>query len=116
MRTMEEKGSGRGVIGNAGDRGPVHGSGCRQQGVATTSVNFGPFKGVGMAADHAADMQKIGLQPLAPRFASAAFRASGYGGRQIRVGLQLVQFRAVNTTKGPWAFLEHVHEVKTKTL
>jgi hypothetical protein len=81
--------------------------------MAAASVNFGPFKGVGMAADHKDEMQKIGLQPLAPRFVLTAFQRFGYGDRQIRVGLQLSQFRAVNTAKGRWLFLDHALEVKS---
>lgn len=77
------------------------------------SINFGPFGGVGMAAAYADSMRSIGLHPLPPSDAHAAFQAAGYAPKLVRARIARSQFARVNTTKGPWPFLDQLSQVMT---
>ena len=81
---------------------------ARDAGNPVTSVKFGPFGGVGMAAAHAADMTAVGLEPLPPSAATAAFADAGYAPRLIRSRISIARFSKVNTVKGPWPLLDRL--------
>ncbi len=81
---------------------------ARDAGNPVTSINFGPFGGIGMAAPHAADMTAVGLEPLAPSAASAAFAHAGYAPHIIRSRINVARFSKVNTVKGPWPLLDRL--------
>lgn len=78
----------------------------RHQGLPATAVNFGPFGGVGMAAHAAEYMQSLGLQPLPPQAAWAAFSEAGHAPQHVRVHLDAARFARVNQARGRWSFLE----------
>lgn len=77
-------------------------------GLPATAVNFGPFSGVGMAAEHAGAMASIGLQGLQPGDAYQAFNAAGYSPKLVRVLMDVGKFTKLNTVKGPWPFLDRL--------
>ena len=81
-------------------------SAYRAAGLAATSVNFGPFAEVGMAAAHTASMRGMGLQGLPPQQVSDAFLQAGYAPRHVSARLLLSQFTKVNTAKSKWALLD----------
>jgi len=88
---------------------------ARDAGNPVTSVNFGPFGGVGMAAAHAADMTAVGLEPLAPTAAPAAFAHAGYAPHLIRSRINVARFSKVNTVKGPWPLLDQLATAAAET-
>ena len=78
---------------------------CRRDGLPCTSINFGPFAGVGMAASYADSMQAIGLPPLPPPACPEAFASAGYSGRLIRARIHVARFAQVNQAKGKWTYV-----------
>lgn len=80
----------------------------RSQGLPATSVNFGPFGGVGMAAGYADSMRAIGLHPLPPSAAHSAFQGAGYAEKTVHARVAASQFAKVNTVSGPWKFLDQL--------
>lgn len=80
----------------------------RSQGLPASSVNFGPFGGVGMAAGYAESMRAVGLHPLPPSAAHSAFLDAGYASKSIHARLAASQFLKVNTVSGPWTFLDRL--------
>lgn len=92
--------------------------GCRLKGLPCTSINFGPFSGVGMAADYAQSMRAIGLPPMPPAACAQAFSGAGYSGKAIQTGMDLARFSLVNQTKSKWPFvaqLQALPQVKAKS-
>ena len=77
----------------------------------TTSVNFGPFGEVGMAASYADSMRAIGLHPLPPAATYDAFATAGSAPRMVRVRMDMARFAQVNQAKSKWAFLDNLTEV-----
>lgn len=76
-----------------------------------TSVNFGPFGGVGMAAGYADSMRAIGLHPLSPSAAHTAFQEAGYAPKAVHARIAASQFSKVNTVSGRWSFLDQLTHV-----
>lgn len=89
--------------------------GCRVQGVPATSINFGPFGGVGMAAQHAGSMRNIGLHPLSPPHCHKAFVESGAAISLVYVHMDIAKFSKVNTARGPWPFLNQLAHIRKQT-
>ncbi len=87
----------------------------RSQGVPATSVNFGPFGGVGMAAGYADSMRAIGLHPLPPSAAHTAFQDAGYAEKTVHARIAASQFTKVNTVGGPWKFLDQLSRLPQDT-
>lgn len=77
-------------------------------GLPATSVNFGPFGGVGMAAAAADSMRALGLHALHPSEARAAFDAGGCAPQHVRVQLDLAKFTKINQARGRWRFLDQL--------
>ena len=80
----------------------------RDAGAPVTAVDFGPFGRTGMAAAHAADMTAVGLVPLPPSTAAAAFADARFVPRLICARISIARFSKVNTVKGPWPLLDHL--------
>ncbi len=87
----------------------------RGQGLPATSVNFGPFGGVGMAAGYADSMRAIGLHPLPPSVAHTAFLDAGYAPKLVHACLAASQFSKVNTVSGAWTFLDRLCHLPRNT-
>ncbi len=68
-----------------------------------------------MAAAHADSMRTLGLHGLKPTQAYAAFAEAGYAPQIVRAGIAASRFRAVNTAKGPWAFLQQLTAAPTNS-
>ena len=83
-------------------------SACRYLGQPATSINFGPFSGIGMAAGYAESMHGIGLPPLPPSACAAAFSQAGYGGKLICASIDISRFSEVNQVKSTWPYLHHL--------
>lgn len=77
----------------------------RHMGLPSTSVNFGPFQEVGMAASYAASMQSIGLPALPPAACAEAFSRAGYSQRIILASMDVSKFSQVNQVRSKWSYL-----------
>ena len=70
---------------------------------------LGPFGGAGMAASLSTSMSALGLRPLPPREAPRALaRCVGAPPGAVVAALDGARFAAVNTTRGPWDYVEAV--------
>lgn len=77
----------------------------RSQGEPASSINFGPFKDVGMASSYARAMRNVGLIPLEAQEARSAFMQSGYSSKTIIARIAIRDFVKANTLQGPWPLL-----------
>lgn len=69
---------------------------ARASGLPATNVQFGAFKGAGMAANHVQQLAAIGMQPLEPSQAFTAPTAVGYAGELIVANLDKGRFKQVS--------------------
>ena len=83
-------------------------SACRYAGQPCSSINFGPFSGVGMAASYAASMQAIGLPALPPSACAETFARMGYGGKAILANLDISKFSQVNQVRSNWSYISQL--------
>ncbi len=74
------------------------------------SINYGPFKDVGMASSYAETMRNIGLIPLKPHEARDGFMQFGHSPQPIIARISLRDFVKVNTLKGPWPLLNNLQQ------
>jgi acyl carrier protein len=70
------------------------------------SVNFGPFRDVGMAASYAKHLQSVGLVPHEAKQAHCTFFKAGNAPQAVHAYILVSLFRKANTVKGRWPFLE----------
>lgn len=76
------------------------------------SVNFGPFRDVGMAASYAKDMRLVGLVPHEAKQAHCTFLKAGYAPQAVHARILIGHFTKINTIKGAWPFLESLLDVQ----
>lgn len=84
---------------------------CRFQGLSCSSINFGPFAGVGMAASYADSMRAIGLHPLSADACPLAFSRIGYSGRTVRTRMDIARFMQVNQAKSKWSYVNLLDKI-----
>ena len=87
---------------------------CRSKGMPSISVNFGPFRDVGMAASYAKDMRSVGLVPHEAKQAHCAFWKAGYAPQAVHARILTGHFTKINTIKGPWPFLESLLDIQAR--
>ena len=80
----------------------------RYAGQPCSSINFGPFSGVGMAASYAASMQAIGLPALPPSACAETFASVGYSGKAIIANLDISKFSQVNQVRSKWSYISQL--------
>ena len=76
-----------------------------EQGLSSTSVNFGPFSSVGMASSEAESVSRMGLCLLSPGEVNDAFRASRSVPGYVFCGIRIKTFSAINQLRGSWPLL-----------
>ena len=76
-------------------------------GLPVSAPMLGPFGGVDMAAALSTSMSALGLRQLPPREAPRALaRCVGAAPGAVVAALDGARFAAVNTTRGPWDYVE----------
>lgn len=75
-------------------------------GQPASCIKFGPFSGVGMAAEYAESMRDVGLPPLPPSACAEGFNQAGYGSGLVCASIDLSRFSQVNQAKSAWPYLD----------
>lgn len=76
------------------------------EGLPGTSVQFGPFAEVGMAAGHVKELEALGLKALKSRELIDAMEVAGVVPTVVYARIDILRFKSLYTAKGPWSFLE----------